>query len=65
MRVTEKLNRHGNVLTVDIVVEDPDTLLRPWVLPEQRVTLNSDTKAVLTELNACVENDADHIVGTQ
>jgi hypothetical protein len=65
MTVTERLSRVGNILTLDMTVEDPEVLLRPFVLPTQRVELNTNPNALFTELSACAEHDGEHLVGTQ
>ena len=33
MRVIEKFTRVGNQMTYDVTVEDPEVLLKPWVMP--------------------------------
>ena len=32
MRVIERLTRVGNTLKYEVTVEDPDVLMKPWVM---------------------------------
>jgi hypothetical protein len=62
MRVIERLQREGDTLTWQATVEDPDVLLKPWVMNARTLKLNSDPKAVLAETLPCVERDLSHLV---
>ena len=62
MRVIERLHRDGNTLTWQATVEDPDVLLKPWVMSTRTLKLNPDPKAVLAETLPCVERDLSHLV---
>jgi hypothetical protein len=62
MHVIEKLTRNGNTLTWQAIVEDPDTLLEPFVMPARTIRLNPNAKATLTEDLPCEERDSQHIV---
>jgi len=65
MKVTERLRRDGNVLSQDVTVEDPEVLLKPWVMLTQRDSLNTDPRALYKEPVACMENDGEHLLTTQ
>jgi len=62
MHVIERLRRQGNTLTWQATVEDPDVLLKPWVMNPRTVRLNPDPKAVLAEDLPCLERDLAHLV---
>ncbi len=62
MRVIERLHREGDTLTWQATVEDPDVLLKPWVMSTRTLKLNPDPKAVLAETLPCVERDLSHLV---
>jgi hypothetical protein len=62
MHVIEKLTRNGNALTWQVTVEDPDTLMEPFVMPSRTIRLNPNAKATLTEDLPCEERDSQHIV---
>jgi len=62
LHVIERLRRQGNTLTWDVTVEDPDVLLKPWVMNPRTVRLNPDPKAVLAEDLPCQERDLAHLV---
>ena len=62
MRVIERLHRDGNTLTWQATVEDPDVLLKPWVINPSVLKLNPDPKATLPESLPCVERDLSHLV---
>jgi hypothetical protein len=60
MHVIERLHRDGSTLTWQATVEDPDVLLKPWVMDMVTRRLNPDPKALLPETLACSERDAAH-----
>jgi len=62
MHVIEKLTRNGNTLTWQATVDDPDTLVQPFVMPPRTIRLNPNAKATLTEDLPCEERDSQHIV---
>ena len=62
MHVMEKLHREGDTLTWQATVEDPDVLLKPWVMNQRVLRLNPDPKAQLAESLPCVELDLSHLV---
>jgi hypothetical protein len=56
MRVIEKFTRVGPRITYDVTVEDPEVLLKPWVMPT--VTMNlSGNNAIIGERGACTDHE--------
>jgi hypothetical protein len=62
MHVIERLTRSGDTLTWQATVEDPDMLIKPWVMDARTLQLNPDPMAVLPESPACSERDYPHAV---
>jgi hypothetical protein len=62
MRVIERLRREGDMLTWQATVEDPDVLLKPWVMNARKLRLNPNPKAMLEETLPCSERDLSHLV---
>jgi hypothetical protein len=62
MHVVERMHRDGNTLTWQATVDDPDVLIRPWVMTARTLRLNPDPKATLAETLPCVERDLKHLV---
>jgi hypothetical protein len=47
MHVVEKFTRQGDVILYDVMVEDPEVLVEPWVLPTRIVRRNPNPDAGL------------------
>ena len=62
MHVVERVHRDGDILTWQATVDDPDVLIRPWVMSARTLKLNPDPKATLAETLPCVERDLSHLV---
>jgi hypothetical protein len=62
MHVVERMHRDGDTLTWQATVDDPDVLIRPWVMSTRTLKLNPDPKATLAETLPCVERDLSHLV---
>ena len=62
LHVIERLRRDGNNLIWQATVEDPDVLLKPWVMNQRVQKLNPDPLATLAESLPCVERDLSHLV---
>jgi hypothetical protein len=60
-KVTERMQRVGNTLTWEAIVED-SLLLQPWKTGPLTRMLNVDPKAEIEEPLPCVERDLQHIV---
>jgi hypothetical protein len=56
MRVIEKFTRAGNQMTYDVTVEDPEVLLKPWVMPT--ITMRSTgANTIVGERGACTDHE--------
>ncbi len=62
MHVIERLRREGDLLTYQATVEDPDVLIKPWIMNPRTLRINPDPKAMLPESLPCVEHDLSHLV---
>ncbi len=62
IHVTERIERHGNTLIWQATIEDPEVLLKPWVMNPRVALLNPNPKAVLPESPPCSERDLAHTV---
>jgi len=62
MHVVERLRREGERLSWQATVEDPDVLVKPWVMNARNLRLNPNPKAVLEETLPCSERDLSHLV---
>ena len=62
MHVVERFRREGDRLTWQATVEDPDVLVKPWVMNARNLRLNPNPKAVLEETLPCSERDLSHLV---
>ena len=62
MEVTERLRREGDKLFYDVTVEDPEVLLKPWVLETKTVNLNKNPDAYLPEGQPCKDYDSTQMV---
>lgn len=59
MRVTERLFRHGDDLVYQAIVDDPNVLAEPWIMPPRLV---SPDGLPLQESAPCIEEDAQHFI---
>jgi hypothetical protein len=53
MHVVEKLTRVGNELRYDMTIEDPEVLLKPWVMPTRVLPLMASADVVMPERANC------------
>jgi len=60
LHVTERLRREGDVLHYQATVEDPNVLVRPWVMTPRTLNLGADV--TLWEDPPCEERDSGHLV---
>jgi len=65
MHVVERLRRDGDMLTWQATVEDPDVLIKPWVMNPRVIKLNPNPQATLAESLPCVERDLSHLVNKE
>jgi hypothetical protein len=56
MRVIEKFTRVGNQTTYDVTVEDPEVLLKPWVMPTV-IMRASGANTIVGERGACTDHE--------
>lgn len=61
LHVIERVTRQGDKLTWEATAEDPDYLLKPWVVPARVLRLNPNPGAVLDESLPCDERDQAHL----
>jgi hypothetical protein len=57
MRVTERLTRQGNTLRYQATVDDPDVLMKPWVLDMRTLQLNTNPVTQIED-PPCIESDS-------
>ena len=62
MHVVERFTRQGNTLTWQATVEDPEVLMKPWVMSPVTLRLNPNPKAFMVEDLPCEERDLQHMV---
>ena len=55
MRVIEKFTRTGNELLYEVTVEDPEVLVKPWVMPAR--TLRISNPVIVAERGSCTESE--------
>ena len=54
MYVVERLTRQGNQIRYEVSVDDPETLVEPWVMTPRTLTLNPNPEAgLLPERGNC------------
>jgi hypothetical protein len=54
MHVVERLTRQGNSLLYELMVEDPEVLVEPWVLAPRTLVPNANPNAgLLPERGSC------------
>ena len=62
MKVTEKFTRTGNEILYEVIVDDPQVLIEPWVMTPRVLTRNSNPDAgLLPERGNCEVYELDDI----
>ena len=56
-KVTERFQRVGDTLTLNVTVDDP-TFVHPWVLSPQRMVRNRNPRALVAQPLPCQDHDA-------
>ena len=51
MHIVEKFTRKGNEILYEITIEDPESLIEPWVMPARTLRLSND--ALIPERAHC------------
>jgi hypothetical protein len=65
MRVTERFTRQGDVILYDVIVEDPQVLVEPWVIPTRTLQRNTNRDAGLIRERGNCEVYEDEDIVTQ
>ncbi len=61
-KITERFTRTGNLLRVEMTVDDP-AFIEPWEVRPMEVRLNPNPNALLPQTTPCVELDAGFLTG--
>jgi hypothetical protein len=62
MKVTEKFTRQGNEILYEVIVDDPEVLVEPWVMTPRVLALNPNPDAgLLPERGNCEVYELDDI----
>jgi hypothetical protein len=56
MRVVEKFTRTGNQMLYEVTVEDPEVLVKPWVMPARTLRL-ANAPTLIAERGSCTESE--------
>ena len=66
MHVVERFTRQGDAMLYDVMVEDPDVLVEPWVLPTRTLRRNTNPNAgLLRERGNCETSFETEAAATQ
>ena len=60
MRVVEKFTRTGNQILYEVTVEDPEVLVKPWVMPSRTLRLSS-ANTIVAERGSCTESELSEV----
>jgi hypothetical protein len=64
MRVVEKFTRTGNQILYEVTIDDPEVLVKPWVMPARTLRL-SNANAIVPERGSCGADNELKEVATQ
>jgi hypothetical protein len=56
MHVIEKFTRKGNEILYEVTVEDPEVLVKPWIIPARTLRL-STANTIIPERGSCTESE--------
>jgi hypothetical protein len=56
MRVVEKFTRTGNQMLYEVTIEDPEVLVKPWVMPARTLRL-SNAPTIIAERGSCSQSE--------
>ena len=56
MHIIEKFTRKGNDILYEVTVEDPEVLVKPWIMPARTLRL-STANALIPERGSCTESE--------
>jgi hypothetical protein len=65
MKVTERFQPQGETLVWQATVEDPEYLVKPWVMDPAVLARSTGPAAYLAETPPCSERDNKNLVGKQ
>ncbi len=60
MRVVERFTRIGNEMLYEVTVDDPEVLVRPWVM-HPRILQLSNNPTIISEQGSCTETELDEV----
>jgi hypothetical protein len=60
MKLIERFTRTGNTMLYEVIVEDPEVLVEPWVL-DPRVLGLSNNPTIIAERGACTDVELDEV----
>ena len=60
MRVMETFTRTGNEMLYEVTVDDPEVLVRPWVMLPRILQLSNDP-TIISEQESCTETEFDEV----
>jgi hypothetical protein len=56
MRVVEKFTRTGNQMLYEVTVDDPEVLVKPWIMPPRTLRL-ANAPTLVAERGSCTESE--------
>ncbi len=56
MHIVEKFTRKGNEILYEVTVEDPEVLVKPWVIPPRTLRLSA-ANTIIPERGSCTESE--------
>ena len=60
MKVVEKFTRTGNQMLYEVTVEDPEVLVKPWVM-NPRILRIANNPAIVSERGSCVDGEREEV----
>jgi hypothetical protein len=60
MKVFERFTRKGDQMLYEVTVEDPEVLVKPWVMPARTLRL-ANANTIIAERGSCTETEHDNV----
>jgi len=60
MHIIEKFTRKGNEILYETTIEDPEVLVKPWVMPARTLRLSTNN-AIIAERGSCTESERSEV----
>jgi hypothetical protein len=60
MRVVEKLTRTGNQMLYEVTVEDPEVLVKPWVMNPRTLRI-ANNPTLIPERGSCIDGEREEV----